>query len=42
VKENVMKKLLIAMMMLVAVSATLVGCKASVDDDGAELKVGDK
>jgi hypothetical protein len=37
-----MKHLLIALMMLVAVSATLTGCKASVDDDGAELKVGDK
>ena len=37
-----MKRVILAMMMLVAVTAAVSGgCKAAVDDDGAELKVGD-
>jgi hypothetical protein len=30
------------MMLVVVTAATSGGCKAQVDDDGAELKVGDK
>ena len=38
-----MKRVILAVMMLVAVTAAVSGgFKAAVDDDGAELKVGDK
>jgi hypothetical protein len=38
-----MTRVIIAVLMLVAVTAAVSsGCKAKVDDDGAELKVGDK
>lgn len=36
-----MKHLLIALMLLVGGAAMLGGCKAEVDDDDAELKIGD-
>jgi hypothetical protein len=38
-----MTRVILAVMMLVVVTAAVSGgCRAKVDDDGAELKVGDK